>query len=582
MDSPIDDYISSHIDAEPENLRRLYRDTHLYQLYPRMCSGHVQGRILTMLTRMIAPVNILELGTFTGYSALCFAEGMPNGSQLWSVEIDDEMEDLIIEHFSQSPRGKGFPAVVCQKAGIANHLRRNSLLAAVAESLQILADHMLQNRFPHRPRIAANRRTDQQQINRRAESNQSIGGDRSGIVQEHRGAHGQQTQEVAQAQQDDPCSPPPQRFHGFPHVLNLGPVPACPAGMVVDGLVGHKGPLLARCYGKAALYAHLRHLDDGLPGLGGAVGTDDDVGAVEDFIIGMSRLVPKHVEPRPGDAPAFQGGAQIRLVDEFTPAAVDENGGGLHGVQLRFGDGVVGDTFNEGHLDNDYVGGPKGLKLVFILLHAQLRHLLPAEEGVIADDLHVQAQAQMRDDSANGAQADDEAGFFFHLKDLLGVPNLPVALALLHIAFHHILGEGQHQGYGVFGHAAVVGPRRDDHGDAQSRGGFHVHAVISNAGPADDLQRRAGFHSFPVNSSLVRHPDDKGVGVLQLVQVMVGMGVVCHENFGLSVQKGHALLTDGFRHGNFHRLVPLFVRLALTSLSWRWPCGCHSPWRSPG
>lgn len=78
MDSPIDDYISSHIDAEPENLRRLYRDTHLYQLYPRMCSGHVQGRILTMLTRMIAPVNILELGTFTGYSALCFAEGMPN------------------------------------------------------------------------------------------------------------------------------------------------------------------------------------------------------------------------------------------------------------------------------------------------------------------------------------------------------------------------------------------------------------------------------------------------------------------------------------------------------------------------
>ena len=112
MDSPIDDYISSHIDAEPENLRRLYRDTHLYQLYPRMCSGHVQGRILTMLTRMIAPVNILELGTFTGYSALCFAEGMPNGSQLWSVEIDDEMEDLIIEHFSQSPRASDMHLVI--------------------------------------------------------------------------------------------------------------------------------------------------------------------------------------------------------------------------------------------------------------------------------------------------------------------------------------------------------------------------------------------------------------------------------------------------------------------------------------
>lgn len=102
---PIEDYICGHIDAEPAQLRRLYRDTHIYQLYPRMCSGHLQGRVLKMLTSMIAPRRILELGTFTGYSALCMAEGMPADAELWTVEIDDEMEDAIRGQFDQSPYG---------------------------------------------------------------------------------------------------------------------------------------------------------------------------------------------------------------------------------------------------------------------------------------------------------------------------------------------------------------------------------------------------------------------------------------------------------------------------------------------
>lgn len=91
----IEEYICAHIDAEPPHLRRIYRDTHIYQLYPRMCSGHLQGRVLKMLTEMIAPRRVLELGTFTGYSALSIAEGLPAGGEIWTVEIDDEMEDLI-------------------------------------------------------------------------------------------------------------------------------------------------------------------------------------------------------------------------------------------------------------------------------------------------------------------------------------------------------------------------------------------------------------------------------------------------------------------------------------------------------
>lgn len=101
----LDEYICSHIDAEPPALRRLYRRTQLTRLYPRMCSGHAQGRLLAMLTRMIAPQRILELGTFTGYSALCFAEAMPAGARLHTVEVNDEYSDELRELFAASERG---------------------------------------------------------------------------------------------------------------------------------------------------------------------------------------------------------------------------------------------------------------------------------------------------------------------------------------------------------------------------------------------------------------------------------------------------------------------------------------------
>lgn len=102
----LDEYIENHIDREPEHLHALYRQTHLTRLYARMCSGHTQGRLLAMLSKMISPKRVLELGTFTGYSALCIVEGMPQDGELHTVEIDDEAEDELLELFATAPGGE--------------------------------------------------------------------------------------------------------------------------------------------------------------------------------------------------------------------------------------------------------------------------------------------------------------------------------------------------------------------------------------------------------------------------------------------------------------------------------------------
>lgn len=104
MTPELEDYILDHISPEPPALKKLNRDTHIYHLYSRMCSGHLQGRILKMLTQMINPKRILELGTFTGYSALCFAEGMGNGSEIHTIEIDDEIEEFTLSQFRKSDK----------------------------------------------------------------------------------------------------------------------------------------------------------------------------------------------------------------------------------------------------------------------------------------------------------------------------------------------------------------------------------------------------------------------------------------------------------------------------------------------
>lgn len=91
----LEEYISGHIEAEGDVLSALYRDTNIHLLNPRMASGHIQGRLLKMLTRMIAPHTVLEIGTFTGYSAICIAEGLPEGGVVHTIESDDELEDFI-------------------------------------------------------------------------------------------------------------------------------------------------------------------------------------------------------------------------------------------------------------------------------------------------------------------------------------------------------------------------------------------------------------------------------------------------------------------------------------------------------
>lgn len=105
MDPRLEAYIENHIEKEPENLRQLERATNLQRVNGRMCSGHVQGRLLKMLTSMIRPQRALELGTFTGYSALCIAEGLPEDGSLVTVELEEELEEPILEAFRKSPFG---------------------------------------------------------------------------------------------------------------------------------------------------------------------------------------------------------------------------------------------------------------------------------------------------------------------------------------------------------------------------------------------------------------------------------------------------------------------------------------------
>lgn len=103
MNPPLENYILSHIDAEPEWLAQINRQTHVKLLHPRMLSGHLQGRILKMLVSMINPTHILEIGAYTGYSAICLAEGLlrPEG-KVYTIEIDDEMEDFCRNSFNHS------------------------------------------------------------------------------------------------------------------------------------------------------------------------------------------------------------------------------------------------------------------------------------------------------------------------------------------------------------------------------------------------------------------------------------------------------------------------------------------------
>lgn len=102
-DDSLDKYILEHIDEEDQYLKNLYRATNLKLLRPRMASGHLQGRMLKMFVRMIKPKKILEIGTYSGYSAICLAQGLEEGGHLYTFEINDEQEDFTRPWIEESP-----------------------------------------------------------------------------------------------------------------------------------------------------------------------------------------------------------------------------------------------------------------------------------------------------------------------------------------------------------------------------------------------------------------------------------------------------------------------------------------------
>lgn len=101
----LEDYIEQHSENEPALLAALNKETYQKILLPRMLSGHFQGRVLSMLSKLIRPVNILEIGTFTGYAALCLCEGMQENGQLHTIDIKEELVDFQRKYFDKSPWG---------------------------------------------------------------------------------------------------------------------------------------------------------------------------------------------------------------------------------------------------------------------------------------------------------------------------------------------------------------------------------------------------------------------------------------------------------------------------------------------
>ena len=106
LDHNLETYVAEHSEEEPKLLQELARETHLKILQPRMLSGAYQGRLLALLSKLIAPKHILEIGTYTGYSALCLAEGLQADGQIDTIDINEELTDMQRKYFDVSGFGK--------------------------------------------------------------------------------------------------------------------------------------------------------------------------------------------------------------------------------------------------------------------------------------------------------------------------------------------------------------------------------------------------------------------------------------------------------------------------------------------
>lgn len=113
LSESLQDYITAHSENEPSHLAELSRETHLKVIQPRMITGHYQGRVLSMLSKIINPSNILEIGTYTGYSALCLAEGLRENGSLHTIDINEELQEIQRRYFDKS----GFGEHIIQHTG---------------------------------------------------------------------------------------------------------------------------------------------------------------------------------------------------------------------------------------------------------------------------------------------------------------------------------------------------------------------------------------------------------------------------------------------------------------------------------
>lgn len=129
----LSEYIEQHSSPESPVLQQITRSTHLEVINPRMLSGHVQGRVLSMISQMIQPKRILELGTFTGYSALCLAEGLTEDGKLITIEHNDEMEDNIRRNLALSPLGEKIELVIGDAKAVLQQLQVEGVKCKGAE-----------------------------------------------------------------------------------------------------------------------------------------------------------------------------------------------------------------------------------------------------------------------------------------------------------------------------------------------------------------------------------------------------------------------------------------------------------------
>lgn len=102
LDPDLEKYIDIHTETESELLYKINRETHTEVLKPRMLSGHLQGRVLSMLSHMIQPEKVLEIGTYTGYSALCMAEGLKENGKIITIDVNEELKERVMDYFQSS------------------------------------------------------------------------------------------------------------------------------------------------------------------------------------------------------------------------------------------------------------------------------------------------------------------------------------------------------------------------------------------------------------------------------------------------------------------------------------------------